>query len=41
VVTERNVHGAVWLSIGLLLAGLAVIGWLHVTSARHLAPAEA
>jgi hypothetical protein len=41
VVTERNVHGAVWLSIGLLLAGLAVIGWLHVTSARRPTPAEA
>jgi hypothetical protein len=41
VVTERNVHGAVFLGIGLLLAGLSVIAWLHVTSARHAAPAEA
>jgi hypothetical protein len=41
VVTERNVHGAVFLGIALLLAGLAVIGWLHVTSARRPALAEA
>jgi hypothetical protein len=41
VVTERNVHGAVFLGIGLLLAGLAVIAWLHVTSARHPAAVEA
>ena len=38
VVSERNVHGALWLGAGLLLAGLAVVAWLHVTSPRH--PAE-
>jgi hypothetical protein len=34
VVTEHNVHGALYLGIGLLLAGFAMIAWLHMTSAR-------
>lgn len=44
LVTDRNVHGAVFLGIAMLLAGLAVIAWLHMTSAKAavpLPPAEA
>lgn len=44
VVTDTNVHGAVFVSIAMLLTGLAVIAWLHMTSAKQpnpLAPAEA
>lgn len=31
VVGERDVHGALWLGAGLLLAGLAIVAWLHLT----------
>jgi hypothetical protein len=34
VVSERDVHGALWLGAGLTLAGLAIVGWLHVTHRR-------
>jgi hypothetical protein len=38
VVSERNIHGALWLGAGLTLAGLAIVAWLHVT---HREPAAA
>lgn len=31
VVGERDAHGALWLGAGLLLAGLAMVAWLHLT----------
>jgi predicted MFS family arabinose efflux permease len=36
VVSDANVHGVLWLGAGLLLAGLAIVAWLHVT---HREPA--
>ena len=33
-VSDANVHGALWLGAGLMLAGLATVGWLHVTHQR-------
>jgi predicted MFS family arabinose efflux permease len=39
VVTDQDVHGTLWLGAGMLLAGLAIVAWLHITS-RH-APAAA
>ncbi|HEY2710402.1 MAG TPA: MFS transporter [Caulobacteraceae bacterium] len=34
IVSDQNVHGALWLGAAMLLAGLAIVAWLHVTS-RH------
>ncbi|HEX3918502.1 MAG TPA: hypothetical protein VHW60_14290 [Caulobacteraceae bacterium] len=34
VVSDANVHGALWLGAGLMLAGLATVGWLHFTHGR-------
>ena len=31
VVSDRNVHGVLWLGAGLLLPGLAIVAWLHFT----------
>jgi predicted MFS family arabinose efflux permease len=39
VVSDQDVHGALWLGAGMLLAGLAVVAWLHLTN-RHV-PATA
>jgi len=44
LVSDRNVHGAVFLGIAMLLVGLAVIVWLHMTSGERtnrLSPAKA
>jgi hypothetical protein len=30
-VSDRDVHGVLWLGGGLALAGLAIVAWLHVT----------
>jgi hypothetical protein len=38
VVSERDVHGALWLAAALTIAGLGIVGWLHLT---HRRPAEA
>jgi predicted MFS family arabinose efflux permease len=38
VVSDQNVHGALWLGAGLILAGLAIVAWLHLTQ-RHESPA--
>jgi len=32
VVSDRDIHGALWLGAGLMLAGLATVAWLHVTN---------
>ena len=34
VVSDRNVHGALFLGGGLMLSGLAIIGWLHFTAKK-------
>lgn len=34
VVGERDVHAVLWLGAGLMLVGLAVVGWLRATAAR-------
>jgi hypothetical protein len=34
VVSDRDVHGVLWLGGSLALAGLATVGWLHVTHER-------
>ena len=34
LVSDRDVHGSLWLGAGLLLAGLAIVAWLHLTN-RH------
>jgi hypothetical protein len=31
LVSDQDIHGALWLGAGLLLAGLAIVAWLHVT----------
>jgi predicted MFS family arabinose efflux permease len=31
LVSDQDVHGALWLAAGLLLTGLAVVAWLHAT----------
>ena len=31
LVSDQDVHGALWLGAGLLLAGLAIVAWLHFT----------
>ncbi len=31
VVSDKDIHGALWLGAGLLLTGLATVAWLHVT----------
>jgi hypothetical protein len=41
VVSDRNVHGALYLGAGLLLTGLAIIGYLHFTVRRAPAIAAA
>jgi predicted MFS family arabinose efflux permease len=33
-VSDADVHGALWLGAGLMLTGLATVGWLHLTHAR-------
>lgn len=40
LVSDRDVHGALWLGAGLLLTGLAIVAWLHFTN-RHVAAAAA
>ncbi len=35
VVTGADVHGVLWLGGILLLAGFAMVGWLHFTTRRH------
>jgi hypothetical protein len=35
VVGETDVHGVLWLGAGLLMTGLAIVAWLHLTSGRH------
>jgi hypothetical protein len=32
VVSNQDVHGVLWLGAGLLLAGFAIISWLHTTN---------
>ena len=32
LVSDQDVHGALWLGAGLMLAGLATVAWLHFTS---------
>jgi hypothetical protein len=39
VVSDRDVHGVLWLGASLALTGLAVVGWLHVTHDRAAARA--
>ncbi|MBS0277068.1 MAG: MFS transporter [Proteobacteria bacterium] len=34
IVSDADVHGAVWLGVGLMLSGLALMGALHVTALR-------
>jgi hypothetical protein len=34
IVSDADVHGAVWLGVGLMLSGLALMGVLHVTAQR-------
>ena len=34
VVGDRDVHGVLWLALGLMLTGLAVVAWLRFTSRR-------
>ena len=34
IVSDADVHGAVWLGVGLMLSGLALMGALHVTAQR-------
>jgi hypothetical protein len=34
IVSDADVRGAVWLGIGLMLSGLALMGALHVTALR-------
>jgi hypothetical protein len=31
-VGEREIHGALWLGTAMLLAGMAIVTWLHVTA---------
>jgi predicted MFS family arabinose efflux permease len=31
LVSDQDVHGTLWLGAGMLLAGLAIVAWLHVT----------
>jgi predicted MFS family arabinose efflux permease len=40
LVSDQDIHGALWLGAGLLLAGLAIVAWLHLTH-REPTPAEA
>jgi hypothetical protein len=39
VVSDQDVHGALWLGAGLLLTGLATVAWLHVTHREPVAAA--
>jgi predicted MFS family arabinose efflux permease len=32
LVSDQDVHGALWLGAGMLLSGLAIVAWLHVTN---------
>jgi len=34
LVSDQDVHGVLWLGAGLIVAGLAVVAWLHLTN-RH------
>jgi predicted MFS family arabinose efflux permease len=34
LVSDQDVHGSLWLGAGLALAGLAIVGWLHLTHER-------
>ncbi len=38
LVSDRDVHGTLWLGAGMLVAGLAIVAWLHLT---HRAPTPA
>jgi predicted MFS family arabinose efflux permease len=40
LVSDQDVHGTLWLGAGMLLAGLAIVAWLHMTH-RHPASASA
>jgi predicted MFS family arabinose efflux permease len=40
VVSDQDIHGALWLGAGLLLAGLATVAWLHMTHGKP-APKQA
>jgi hypothetical protein len=40
LVSDQDIHGALWLGASLLLAGLAIVAWLHVTH-HEPAPADA
>jgi MFS family permease len=40
VVSDQDIHGALWLGAGLMLAGLATVAWLHMTH-RKPAPTQA
>jgi hypothetical protein len=35
LVSDADVHGSLWLGAGLTLAGLAIVGWLHLTHRRE------
>jgi hypothetical protein len=37
LVSDRDVHGVLWLGAGFALAGLATVAWLHLTSRRAAA----
>ena len=37
LVSDQDVHGALWLGAGLLLAGLATVAWLHLTHRETVA----
>jgi len=39
LVSDRDVHGTLWLGAGMLLAGLAIVAWLHFTNRRVVAVA--
>jgi hypothetical protein len=41
IVSDKDVHGALWLGAALMLTGLATVGWLHVTHRRVAAAATA
>ncbi len=41
VVSDRDIHGALWLGAGMLLAGLGIVAWLHVTHRASALLAEA
>jgi predicted MFS family arabinose efflux permease len=38
LVSDRDVHGTLWLGAGMLLAGLAIVAWLHFTNRAPASP---